>query len=48
MAPDADQEVHRNERDFPEHVEQEQVERGEHADHTELQQQQEGVEHFCR
>ncbi len=39
-APDADQEVHRQEHDFPEHVEQEEIERAEHAQHAGFQQQE--------
>ena len=46
MSPDADQEVHRNKRHFPEDVEQEQVERREDSDETELEQQQERIEHL--
>ncbi len=44
VAPDADQEVHRHQRDFPEHVEQEQVLRDEDADQAEFEQQQEREE----
>ena len=40
-APDADQEVHRDEREFPEDVEQEQVLRQEDAHHAHFQQQEE-------
>ena len=39
-APDADQEVHRQEHHFPEDVEQEEVERDEDAHHAGLQQQE--------
>jgi hypothetical protein len=46
VSPDADQEVHRDERDFPEHVEKEQVERCEDADYSEFQEKQEGVVHL--
>ena len=46
VSPDADEEVHRDQADFPEHVEQEQVVGGEHADQTEFEQQQERVEFF--
>ena len=42
-APDADDEVHRNQHDFPEHVEEEEVERHENAQHAHLQQQEHGV-----
>ena len=42
-APDADQEVHRDQHHFPEDVEQEEVERHEDADHAGLQQQQQDV-----
>ena len=40
VAPDADQEVHGHQRHFPEHVEQEQVERDEDADQAEFEQDQ--------
>ncbi len=40
-APDSDEEVHRNQHDFPEHVEQKQVQRAENTDHPGLQQQHE-------
>ena len=43
-APDADQEVHRDEGEFPEDVEQEQVLRQEHAHHAHFQQQEEDHE----
>ena len=43
-APDADQEVHRDEREFPEDVEQEQVLRQEDAHHAHFQQQEEDHE----
>ena len=36
-APDSDQEVHRDQHDFPEHVEENQVERGEDTDHPRLE-----------
>ena len=39
-APDADQEVHRQQHHFPEHVEQEEVERQEDAQHARFQQQE--------
>ena len=42
-APDADDEVHRHQHQFPEDVEQEEIERNEHADHARLQQQEHGV-----
>jgi hypothetical protein len=45
-APDADEEVHRDEDDFPEDVVEEEVERGEDADQAELEQKQIGVELF--
>jgi hypothetical protein len=48
VAPDADQEVHRHQADFPEDVEEEQVLRQEDADQAEFQQQQEGVEFLAR
>ncbi len=41
VAPDADQEVHRDQRNFPERVEQEQVERDEYTDQSEFEQDQE-------
>ncbi len=44
VAPDADQEVHGHQRDFPEHVEQKQVLRQEHAHQPEFEQQQKRVE----
>ena len=43
-APDADQEVHRHEGEFPEDVEQEQVLREEDAHHADFQQQEEDHE----
>ena len=46
VAPDADQEVHRHQHDFPEHVEQEQIPGGENADQPEFQQQQKREELF--
>ena len=42
-APDADDEVHRHQHQFPEDVEQEEIERKKHADHARLQQQEHGV-----
>src|SRR3989338_8958172 len=39
-APDADQEVHRDQREFPEHVEQEEVQGDEHAQHADLEQEE--------
>ena len=42
-APDADQEVHRHEHDFPEHIKEEEVERDENAEHAGLQHQHEDV-----
>ena len=39
-APDADQEVHRQQHHFPEHIEQEEVERQEDAQHAGFQQQE--------
>ena len=42
-APDADDEVHRHEHDFPEDVEEEEVERAERADHAGLQHEQQRV-----
>jgi hypothetical protein len=44
VAPDADQEIHGHQRDFPEHVEQEQVLRCEYAGEAKFQQQHEGEE----
>ena len=46
VAPDADQEVHRDQHRVPEDVEQEQVERDEHADHRALEQQHADAERF--
>ena len=46
MAPDSDQEVHGDQGNFPEHVEQEQVERNEDADQPEFEQDQKGEELF--
>ena len=42
-APDADDEVHRHEHYLPEHVEEEEVQRAERADHPCLQQEQQNV-----
>ncbi len=42
-APHADDEVHRHQHQFPENVEQEEIERDEYADHSRLQQQEHGV-----
>ena len=39
-APDADQEVHRQQHDLPEDVEEEEVERAEHAHHAGVEQQE--------
>jgi hypothetical protein len=39
VAPDADEEVHRHKHRVPEHVEQKQIERDEHADHRAFEQQ---------
>ena len=44
VAPDADQEIHRDQDEVPEHVEQEDVERAEDADHRRLEQQHEDRE----
>src|SRR5208282_4274484 len=44
MAVHADQQRHRNQRRFPEEVEQEQVERGENADQSRLKDQQKDEE----
>jgi hypothetical protein len=41
VAPDPDQEIHRDEHCVPEHVEEEQVERDEHTDHRGLEGQDE-------
>jgi len=43
-APDADQEVHRDQHELPEHEEQDKVERDERAGHARLQQQHQGQE----
>ena len=40
VAPDADQEIHRDQHHFPEQEEEEQVERDEDADHAGFQHQQ--------
>ncbi len=42
-APHADDEVHRHQHQFPEHVEQEEVQRQEDADHSHLLQEEHGV-----
>jgi hypothetical protein len=39
-SPDPDQEVHRNEHDLPEDVEEEEIERGEDPDHSGLEQEE--------
>ena len=44
VAPDADQEVHRDQHEVPEDVEEEEVERAEDADHRRLEQQHEDRE----
>jgi len=44
VAPDPNQEVHGNQRDFPEHIEEDEVERHEHADQAKFEQQEQGVE----
>ena len=44
VAPDPDEEVHRDEHRVPEDVEEEQIERDEHADHRALEQQHEDAE----
>ena len=41
-APDADQEIHRQQHHFPEDVEQEEIQRHEHADHAGVEHQQQG------
>ena len=46
VAPDADEEIHRNQHRVPEHVEQEQVEREEHAQHARFEQEHEDRELF--
>ena len=46
VAPDADQEVHRNQAHFPEHEEQKKIHRQEHAYQPELEQQQQRIIHF--
>ena len=43
-APDPDEEVHRDEQQLPEAVEQEEVEREEHAQHAGLEREQQRVE----
>src|SRR5437867_6747593 len=45
-APDSDQEIHRNQHDLPKHVENEEVERHENAEHSRLQQEHECVVFF--
>ena len=42
-APDADDEVHRDEHHFPHHVEQEEIERQEHAEHAGREDEQQRV-----
>ena len=42
-APDADQEIHRHQHHFPEHIEEEEIERHENAQHADLQQQEQNV-----
>src|SRR6266851_1580707 len=42
-APDADEEIHGNEHDFPENVEEEEVEREKHSEHAGLEQQEQDV-----
>ena len=42
-APDTDDEVHRDQHEFPEHVEEEEIEGQEYADHAGLQEQEHGV-----
>jgi hypothetical protein len=44
VAPDADEKVHRDQHRVPEHVEQEQIERDEHANHRALEQQDDDAE----
>ena len=44
VAPDNNNEIHRNQHHFPEEEEQEQIERGEHPDHTSQRPQQVEVE----
>jgi hypothetical protein len=46
VTPDSDQEIHRNQHRIPEHVEEEQIERDEHADHRAFEQQHEDAEGF--
>ena len=46
VAPDPDQEVHRDEHRVPEDVEEEQVERDEHAEHRGLEREHEEREHL--
>ena len=41
--PHANDEVHRNQHDFPEHVEEEEIERHENAEHPRLEQKEHGV-----
>jgi hypothetical protein len=42
-APDPDQEVHRDQHDLPEHVEQDEIQRAENPQHPGLEEQQEDV-----
>src|SRR5579864_5988324 len=44
MAPDADEEVRRDEHHFPENEEEEQIERAENADHAHFQDEEHGEE----
>src|SRR5580704_5176401 len=46
VSPDADQEVHGHQANFPEYIKEEEVECREDADQTEFQEQQESVELF--
>jgi hypothetical protein len=38
-SPYSDEEVHRNQHDFPKHIEEEEIERGENAEHAGLEQE---------
>src|SRR5262249_44909862 len=44
VAPHSDEEVHGDKRNFPEHIEEEQIQRHEYANDTKFEQQQERVE----
>ena len=44
MPPDANEEIHRHQHDFPKDVKEEEIQRHEHAQHAGLQQQHQGEE----